>query len=190
MSELSDVIGGNTITATFTNEVKERSVMRYADAAARDTSIPAPVAGSLAWLQDVDQITVYDGAVWVTVALEVGARMLLQDGTETVPSNSFASDPDAGTFLFAPNQLGFAGNGTVFGRWGITNFYLEASVDDVRFRGINAFQTTGSTANLFCDTTGTLGQMRRVTSARRFKTNIQDASHLADLVLEPVTCTH
>ena len=69
MSELADVIGGNTITAAFTNDVKERSLMRYATAAARDSSIPAPIAGSLAWLQDVDEITVYDGAVWRTVGL-------------------------------------------------------------------------------------------------------------------------
>jgi len=67
MSELNDVIGGNTITASFTNEVKERSLMRYATAATRDTSIPAPVAGSLAWLEDVSNITVYDGAVWITI---------------------------------------------------------------------------------------------------------------------------
>ena len=59
MSELADVIGGNTITASFTNEVKERSLMRYADAAARDVSIPAPIVGSLAYLLDVDKITVY-----------------------------------------------------------------------------------------------------------------------------------
>ncbi len=64
MSELNDVIGGNTITASFTNEVKERSLMRYATAAARDSSIPAPIAGSQAWIEDSDKVTIYDGAVW------------------------------------------------------------------------------------------------------------------------------
>ncbi len=64
MSELSDVIGGNTVTAAFTNEVKERTLMRYATAAARDTSIPAPIAGSQAWLEDSDTVTLYDGAAW------------------------------------------------------------------------------------------------------------------------------
>ena len=70
MSELNDVAGGETIASTFTNQVKERTVMRYASAAARDASIPAPIAGSLAFLDDTDTITMYDGglAAWVTVA--------------------------------------------------------------------------------------------------------------------------
>ena len=91
MSELNDVIGGNTITASFTNEVKERSLMRYADAAARDTSIPAPVAGSLAWLEDVDKITAYDGTVWRTVAYE-DLVLLLTGGTLSGP---IISPPEA-----------------------------------------------------------------------------------------------
>ena len=67
MSELADVSGGQTITSSFTNQVKERSAMRYSSAAARDTSIPAPIAGSLAYLQDSDTVTMYDGTVWVTL---------------------------------------------------------------------------------------------------------------------------
>ena len=41
--------------------------MRYASAAARDTSIPAPIEGSLAYLQDSNTVTYYDGTVWQTV---------------------------------------------------------------------------------------------------------------------------
>ena len=67
MSELADVAGGQTITSSFTNQVKERSAMRYTSAAARDTSIPAPIAGSLAYLQDSDTLTLYDGTNWVDV---------------------------------------------------------------------------------------------------------------------------
>ena len=69
MSELPDVSGGETITAARDNQVKERSAMRYASAAARDTSIPAPVAGSLAYLQDTDTLTMYDASTWVTVPI-------------------------------------------------------------------------------------------------------------------------
>jgi hypothetical protein len=69
MSELGDVAGGETVTAAFTNDVKNRTVMRYANAAARDASIPVPVEGDLAYLQDVNRITYYDGsAPWLVLA--------------------------------------------------------------------------------------------------------------------------
>ena len=67
MSELADVAGGETIASTFTNMVKERTVMRYASAAARDASIPAPIQGSLAFLESTKQITVYDSSQWVVI---------------------------------------------------------------------------------------------------------------------------
>ena len=73
MSELNDVAGGETIASTFTNQVKERTVMRYASAAGRDTSIPAPVSGSLAYLQDSDTVTMYDGTNWVALVMASGA---------------------------------------------------------------------------------------------------------------------
>ena len=49
MSEIPDVAGGETITSAFTNNVKNRTVMRYANEAARDASIPVPVEGDLAY---------------------------------------------------------------------------------------------------------------------------------------------
>ena len=61
MSELSDVTGGQIIGAAFTNQVKERTAMRYASAAARDASVPIPVEGALAYLQDVRTLTMWAG---------------------------------------------------------------------------------------------------------------------------------
>ena len=82
MSELSDVTGGQIIGASFTNQVKERTVMRYASAATRDTSIPIPVEGSLAYLLDVNQVTVYNGSVW-EVLNAAGIYLPLSGGTLT-----------------------------------------------------------------------------------------------------------
>ena len=75
MAELPDVTGGETIASAYTSAVKNRTVMRYSSAAARDTSIPAPVAGNLAYLQDSDTVTYYDGTVWQTVQGEAAAGL-------------------------------------------------------------------------------------------------------------------
>lgn len=45
-----------------------RSVMRFASASARGATITSPVEGMMAWLQDQDVLTVYDGSAWVVVA--------------------------------------------------------------------------------------------------------------------------
>ena len=73
MSELNDVTGGETIAEAFTNQVKERTIMRYASVAARDTSIPAPIEGSMAYLQDSDTVTYYNGTGWVDMGLLIDA---------------------------------------------------------------------------------------------------------------------
>jgi len=80
MSELADVAGGETITAAFTNQVKERSSMRYASQAALDTSVPAPVEGTVAYLQDTNILQYYNGTAWtplLVVATASGDFLLL-----------------------------------------------------------------------------------------------------------------
>ena len=53
---------------------------------------------------------------------------------------------------------------------------------------LTAHGTTGSAANTFVNST--TGLLARSTSARRYKSNIQPAAHLADLELTPVTFHH
>lgn len=45
-----------------------RSVMRFASASERGATITAPVEGMLAWLRDVNLLTLYDGTAWVAIA--------------------------------------------------------------------------------------------------------------------------
>lgn len=82
MSELADVAGGQSITSAFTNQVKERTVMRYVSAAARDASIPVPQEGSLAYLLDTNRVTVYNGSYWEDMKAE-GIYLPLSGGTLT-----------------------------------------------------------------------------------------------------------
>ena len=64
MPEIPDVAPGETIQVSWGNPIRSRTVLRYASAAARDASVPVPVSGDVAWLQDVNEVTVYNGATW------------------------------------------------------------------------------------------------------------------------------
>ena len=72
MSEIPDVVGGTPINTAWGNPIKDRTVMRYANAAARDASIPAPLNGDTAWLLDTHQLTIYTGATWRVWFTEAG----------------------------------------------------------------------------------------------------------------------
>jgi len=87
MAELPDVSGGDTVASGFTNQVKNRTTMRYASAAARDASIPVPVSGEVAWLVDVALVTVYNGAEWDSVGRDkLPATVELNDVSLTLVS--------------------------------------------------------------------------------------------------------
>lgn len=68
MPEIPDVVQGNPVESAWGNDIRDRTVQRYADAAARDSLTPLPVAGDLAYLDDTGSVQVYDGTAWVTLA--------------------------------------------------------------------------------------------------------------------------
>jgi len=63
--EIPDVAPGETIQVSWGNPIRSRTVLRYPSAAARDASVPVPVSGDVAWLEDVNSLTLYDGSSWV-----------------------------------------------------------------------------------------------------------------------------
>jgi len=67
MPEIPDVTPGGTVQTAWGNDIRDRAIMRYANAAARDVSVPVPVDGDVAWLQDVDKLTMYTGAAWIQI---------------------------------------------------------------------------------------------------------------------------
>jgi len=85
MSELPEVIGGEVITSAFTNQVAARTAQRYASAAARDASIPVPVEGQVAWLEDTNRLTIRTGALWQ----HVGPRLLFRGNVNTDAQGDF-----------------------------------------------------------------------------------------------------
>lgn len=65
MAEMPDVIGGETITSEWGNDIRDRTIQRYATVAARTAAHPTPVEGDLSYLQDSNTVDVYNGAAWV-----------------------------------------------------------------------------------------------------------------------------
>ncbi|MEV6548017.1 hypothetical protein AB0M57_04815 [Streptomyces sp. NPDC051597] len=57
-----------TVAAAL-SAVLARSVLSFASATARNATLTSPVEGMTAWLQDVNQLTQYNGSGWVTVPL-------------------------------------------------------------------------------------------------------------------------
>jgi hypothetical protein len=65
-----DFAAGDVLTAAdVDNLLMRQTVMRFADATARDTALSAVLAeGMIAYLDDTDEILKYTGATWVNVA--------------------------------------------------------------------------------------------------------------------------
>ncbi|MCX5559991.1 hypothetical protein [Streptomyces sp. NBC_00038] len=47
--------------------IDARTVLRYATAAARDTAVPTPVAGMVAWLTTPGTLSYYTGSAWIAL---------------------------------------------------------------------------------------------------------------------------
>lgn len=68
MPEMPDVIQGEPVEADWGNDIRSRTVQRYADEAARTAEHPFPAAGDLSYLVDSSQVQVFDGTVWLSNA--------------------------------------------------------------------------------------------------------------------------
>lgn len=64
MPEMPDVLAGEVIEVDWGNDLRDRSVQRYASSATRAASVPSPVAGDLSFLQDTGLVYVYTTS-WV-----------------------------------------------------------------------------------------------------------------------------
>ena len=95
MPEIPDVVGGNTIESQWGNDIRNRALMRYIDSAARDASVPLPVAGEMAYLTSTTELTIYDGTSWVTYAIE---------------TRSYTKAEADGRFAHLANELNMVGD--------------------------------------------------------------------------------
>jgi len=88
---------GEVLTAANVNDfLMQQSVMKFADATARDTALGTAVGGSnalregmVAYLDDADEVEVYDGSGWVGLGgggFTAGTAITATDATWSVPS--------------------------------------------------------------------------------------------------------
>jgi len=90
--ELSDVTTGAVITASHINNIKNRSVMRYATVAERTSLVSSPNQGDVAYMEDSDELCIYDGSEWRCKSFKIDATDGDYDsGTYTGTTTSFAS---------------------------------------------------------------------------------------------------
>lgn len=83
-----------------------RSILRFASASERGATVTAPVEGMMAWLQDQNLLTLYDGTTWVVVAA----------GTQAWTAPALAT--------------GYSNNGNTNGtvRWRKVNLFGETAI--------------------------------------------------------------
>lgn len=136
---------GEVLTASNVNTyLMQQSVQNFAGTAARSSAVTSPSEGMVAYLQDTDQLSYYDGSAWVNAP---GARPTLIAPQEKI--NTSAS----------------TANGTVNINSAIdsvTYYTVNASANwTVNLRGNasltmnNALQTGESVTSVFLNTNGT-----------------------------------
>lgn len=137
IAALTDAPNANTLAFDIVNAIAPRSVMRFASASARNATLTSPVEGMLAWLQDVNWLTLYDGSAWVVVSA----------GTQAWTTVGLAS--------------GFAHNGNSNGtfQYRVVNLFGEISI---MFQGAVSVTYSGSSI----PNGGTLNTTALPTSAR------------------------
>ena len=84
-------VAGQVLTAAELNVVSDQSVMVFAGTAARGSAIPSPTEGMVTYLQDADEVQVFDGSSFTAVG---GAGVLqvvstTKTDTFTTTSTSF-----------------------------------------------------------------------------------------------------
>jgi len=67
-----DFTNGEVLTADQMDTVLRQSVMKFADASARDTALSAVLAeGMMAYLEDTDEVLKYDGSNWIDISGDI-----------------------------------------------------------------------------------------------------------------------
>ena len=134
MAEMPDVVDTDLILSSWGNQIRSRTVQRYADAAERDTEHPSPVEGDLAFLGNRGVVQVFNGSAWVDLSspqmarrnrTAAGAQSILNDTTTKVAWAAQFEDPGWVTYSSVIAERWF--QVTESGRYRVTASGLWAS---------------------------------------------------------------
>jgi hypothetical protein len=91
-------VAGTVLTASDVNSyLMDQAVMRFSSSAVRASELPTPSEGMMSYLDDTNQVEVYDGAAWGQVSASIPGN---------IPHAQFATSipPTALGFSKAPND--------------------------------------------------------------------------------------
>lgn len=121
IAALTDAPNANSLIGGPVNALAQRSVMRFASASARNATLTSPVEGMVAWLQDVNLLTLYDGSAWVAVSAGTQAWT-----TVSLVTGFGHNGGNNGTFQYRVVNL--FGEQAIFFRGGITVTYSGTTI--------------------------------------------------------------
>lgn len=101
MPEIPDVVALTEIESSWGNLIRDRTILRYADATARDASEPTPTQGRFCYLSGTDVLQMYQGAAWVTIGNASGPY--LSKGAS--PAQSVASEVSFASAILLSKQV-------------------------------------------------------------------------------------
>jgi hypothetical protein len=62
MTYKADWVTGDILTAAQQNDLAKQAISRFADASARNAAITSPTEGQACWLNDTNELQIYDGS--------------------------------------------------------------------------------------------------------------------------------
>ena len=89
MPEIDDVVAGEPVESSWGNLIRSRTLQRYTSEAERDFLNPTPQEGDLAYIQNIEEVQVFDGSEWLN--FELGDNL----NRRSKPVGQFATDTTA-----------------------------------------------------------------------------------------------
>lgn len=128
MPEIADVTAATTISTTWGNLIRDRTVQRYADLSTRASENPTPADGDLAFLEDSGDLDVYFDGAWRHLnGPPVGT--IVDHAGGSVPPGWLVCD---GSAISRTTYAGLFGQiGTI---WGVGDNSTTFNVPDLRER--------------------------------------------------------
>ncbi len=106
MPEIANVVSGNTITSAWGNQIRDRTIQRYASVAARTAAHPSPTEGELSYLQDLNVVEYYNGSAWIPIA--AAPAVMLGGASEAVFDSSLSASFENGATVTFVKPAGWA----------------------------------------------------------------------------------
>jgi microcystin-dependent protein len=125
MPEMPDVIPEEPVSVEWGNDIRDRSLQRYASSAHRNSLNPTPVPGEISYLGDTGVIEVYHSGLWRAT---VPTGVILPYAGITPPTGYLICD--GRSFLRTTHPGLFAVIGTTYGAADATHF----NIPDLRQR--------------------------------------------------------